>query len=210
MLNKLLNKIYRNQKGITGLETAIILIAFVVVASVFAYTVLSAGIFSSQKGKEAVYSGLEQARASLTFKGSVVGTGTATALPDEPGHIEKLVFIVANALEGEPIDLTPPTDTAEDGLADPNSANVTVISYLDKTQRVDDIAWTAVPLGKHTAGGNILGTGDKFEITVDLIHSVGGVEPYTTFSLEIKPPKGSVLVIERTTPAAIYPVMTLN
>ena len=39
----------RGEKGITGLETAIILIAFVVVASVFAYTVLSAGLFASQK-----------------------------------------------------------------------------------------------------------------------------------------------------------------
>ncbi len=42
MLRKLMNKIYGNHKGITGLETAIILIAFVVVAAVFAYTVLSA------------------------------------------------------------------------------------------------------------------------------------------------------------------------
>jgi flagellin-like protein len=33
-----------SQRGITGLETAIILIAFVVVASVFAFTVLSTGI----------------------------------------------------------------------------------------------------------------------------------------------------------------------
>ena len=37
----------RDQRGITGLETAIILIAFVVVASVFAYTVLSAGVLSA-------------------------------------------------------------------------------------------------------------------------------------------------------------------
>ena len=44
-----------NQRGVTGLETAIILIAFVVVASVFAYTVLSAGLFSSEKGKEAIH-----------------------------------------------------------------------------------------------------------------------------------------------------------
>ena len=39
-----------NQRGITGLETAIILIAFVVVASVFAsvfaFTVLSTGVFA--------------------------------------------------------------------------------------------------------------------------------------------------------------------
>ena len=35
----------RKDKGITGLETAIVLIAFVVVASVFAFTILSAGVF---------------------------------------------------------------------------------------------------------------------------------------------------------------------
>ncbi|MDY6911822.1 MAG: archaellin/type IV pilin N-terminal domain-containing protein, partial [Chloroflexota bacterium] len=34
-----MKQINTNQKGITGLETAIILIAFVVVAAVFAYTV---------------------------------------------------------------------------------------------------------------------------------------------------------------------------
>ena len=45
------------QKGITGLETAIILIAFVVVASVFAFTVLSTGIFASERSKETVSGG---------------------------------------------------------------------------------------------------------------------------------------------------------
>ena len=54
MLKRLAKKMHWDERGITGLETAIILIAFVVVASVFAYTVLSAGIFSSQKGQEVV------------------------------------------------------------------------------------------------------------------------------------------------------------
>ena len=40
-----------SQRGITGLETAIILIAFVVVASVFAFTVISTGIFTSETSK---------------------------------------------------------------------------------------------------------------------------------------------------------------
>ena len=71
MPNRLLRNIPRDQRGITGLETAIILIAFVVVASVFAYTVLSAGIFSSEKGKEAVHAGLESARSSMVLVGEV-------------------------------------------------------------------------------------------------------------------------------------------
>jgi flagellin FlaB len=41
----------RAARGITGLETAIILIAFVVVATVFAFTVLSTGVFSAERSE---------------------------------------------------------------------------------------------------------------------------------------------------------------
>ena len=46
--------LHANQRGITGLETAIELIAFVVVASVFAFAVLSTGLQygTAQFGKE--------------------------------------------------------------------------------------------------------------------------------------------------------------
>ncbi len=77
MPKKLLPHIKRCEKGITGLETAIILIAFVVVASVFAYTVLSAGLFSTQKSQEAVYGGLEEAQSTIEPKGGVVANGVA-------------------------------------------------------------------------------------------------------------------------------------
>ena len=64
-----------SERGVTGLETAIILIAFVVVASVFAFTVLSTGIFSAERGKETVFAALKQARGSVELKGSVISNG---------------------------------------------------------------------------------------------------------------------------------------
>jgi len=67
----------KGQRGVTGLETAIILIAFVVVASVFAFTVLSTGIFSAERGKETIHAGLKGARSSLELKGSVVAEGVS-------------------------------------------------------------------------------------------------------------------------------------
>jgi flagellin-like protein len=82
MLNMNMKVLRRDQRGITGLETAIILIAFVVVASVFAYTVLSAGIFSAEKGKEAVHAGLAQARGSMELVGSVKATSIAATSID--------------------------------------------------------------------------------------------------------------------------------
>ncbi|MFN8596529.1 MAG: archaellin/type IV pilin N-terminal domain-containing protein [Anaerolineae bacterium] len=46
-------KLHRNERGVTALETAIILIAFVVVAAVFAFTILSTGNFLTERSKEA-------------------------------------------------------------------------------------------------------------------------------------------------------------
>ncbi len=200
----MLKKIYRDERGITGLETAIILIAFVVVASVFAYTVLSAGIFSSQKAKEAIYSGLEEVRAALSLKSSIVAEDT-----DADDDIDQLVFIVAVALEGEAIDFTIPTDADTDGIADDGSSNVVVISYSDQTQRIDDIDWSFTALGKDDSD-SLLEPGEKFEITVDLSAMDGDIVTYTTFMIEVKPPNGSVLMIEKTTGGVVDDIMILN
>ena len=35
----------KNERGVTGLDTAIVLVVFVVVASVFAFTIRSSGVF---------------------------------------------------------------------------------------------------------------------------------------------------------------------
>jgi flagellin-like protein len=104
----------QSQQGITGLETAIILIAFIVVASVFAYTVLTAGVFSSQKANESVNAEIQEVRSSITvngntiaYKGSVDIDGVTTT-SDGTDAVTKKDITIAVALQGVPIDLTPP------------------------------------------------------------------------------------------------------
>ena len=63
---------FKDQRGITGLETAIVLIAFVVVASVFAFAVITTGLFSSEKAASSAKAGLGEASTTLTPKGAVV------------------------------------------------------------------------------------------------------------------------------------------
>ncbi len=196
MLKRLAKTMRRDERGITGLETAIILIAFVVVASVFAYTVLSAGIFSSQKGQEAVYTGLQHARSTLEIKGDVVAQNSGN-------EVQSITICVATALNGEAIDLTNPTDTTPaDGIADDGSTNVVVVSYSSEGNRTDDLSWTATQLGKGN-GDLQLDAGETFEMTIYLTGPNEAIDTYHTFSVEIKPPVGSVLVIERTTPASL-------
>jgi len=211
-------KKFMSQKGITGLETAIILIAFVVVAAVFAYTTLSAGLFSTQKSQEAVYSGLKEAQSTLELKGNVIATANSTGATGDIGQIS---FTVANVLGGQPIDFTPPTADNATGVAASGSSNKVVINYIDQYQTVNDLYWTITKLGDADAD-NLLETNEKFKVTVgdttagagagNLIDALStqalGIN--TQFSLVVNTPVGAVLEVQRTTPAYIDTIMNLR
>ena len=71
-LKTIASRFHNERSGITGLETAIVLIAFVVVAAVFAFTVLTTGLFTSEKAKETALAGVATTSSSLTVKGNVI------------------------------------------------------------------------------------------------------------------------------------------
>lgn len=198
-MRRLLRKIKQHQQGITGLETAIILIAFVIVASVFAYVVLSAGLFSTQKAKEAIYAGLEEAQSTMELKGNIYGKMENSVLTE-------VYFTVGTTTGGGAIDFT---DTSS-----ANSSNLVIISYVDAYQIFPTIDWTMTKLNT-TDADNMLDETELFQITVDLsvVSANATAEqkpgPYHTFQLEVKPPVGAVLVIERTLPARVDRIVNL-
>ena len=199
MLKGLYKTLRRDERGITGLETAIILIAFVVVASVFAYTVLSAGIFSSQKGQEAVYAGLSEARATMEIKGSMFAYGNGTA-----GNmtVDAVSFTLTNAMKGQAIDLTPNEGGNE---------SVTIISYTDKNQHESNLTWDVTWIGKHSVGDNLLEQDEQAVIMVNLETGLS-ISPtiYDIFTIQVKPVTGASLILNRTLPARIDAVMDLH
>ena len=205
MFNKFMRALrrgYRNQRGITGLETAIILIAFVTVAAVFGYAVLSAGIFSAEKGKETVYLGLQEAKSTMELTGSVV----AFATDNTSDTVSSIRFTVRNALGGEAIDLTEP----------PN--NKSILTYIDSQQYHNDANWTRIWVGQ-SDNDSLLEVGEKAQITfdctdIDVNDADTSLDPelgcYTKFTIEFKPPAGAVITVERITPGDMDPVMNLH
>jgi len=187
------------EKGITGIETAIILIAFVIVASVFAYVVLTAGLFSTQKANEAIHAGLDEAQSTIEVKGNVYGEMIS-------GILDKVYLTVATTISGDQIDFT---DTA-------NSTNLVTISYADDYQIYNSVNWTMTMINAGN-GDNLLDKNELFLLTIDLgIVSDGAALPeekpgaYHKFILEIKPPTGAVLVLERTIPARVNSIVSLD
>jgi len=185
------NRMHKDEKGQTALETAIILIAFVVVASVFAFTILSAGSSSTEKGKQAIQAGLEGVQSSMNVKGSIIAEASGST-------VDSVVFTVSLVAGGSPVNLS-------------STAKEVVIGYKDQSQFVNNVPWKIKWIvSKQTTADDMLEEGELAEITVDLTGLSPALPANTAFNLEIKPPKGAVLNINRTTPAAIQPVMDLN
>ena len=193
-MRRLARRLNENQQGITGLETAIILIAFVIVASVFAYVVLSAGLFSSQKAKEAIHAGLDSTMSTVELKGSVIAKM-------EDSVVKEVYLFVGTPAAGNPVDFTP-TD---------NNSNKVVISYSDADNLIPSVNWTMQKLSTINTD-NLLDANELFMVTVDLSNTSDNVSigAYHTFSLDIKPPSGPVLTIERTIPGRVSQYVNLH
>jgi len=189
-LLRLIKRVSREEEGITGLETAIILIAFVVVATVFAFVVLSTGLFSSERGKEAVYAGLAKTEGSLELRGSVIANTDGTT-------VTSIVFDVANAAGGQPVNLNPDA-----------TSNKMVIDYRDATVNDTNMTWTVNWLVPDTNTGNLLTEGELAEINLDTSGETLGANQ--AFTIEVKPPTGGTMTIARTTPAGLDDVIDLH
>ncbi len=193
-----LRTVLKDERGLSALETAITLIAFVVVAAVFSFTMLSAGMFTTEKSKEAVYAGLDEVRSSVELRGSVVITCSTTG---SAGVVDTVIFTVRNVVGGGSVNLT---DSSE-------GENAVVITYQDANQIKTDLDWEVTWVGA-SDDDILLENGEQAEIRVTGLEAVldPDLGPNTRFTIEVSPPKGAVLSLERTTPPYLDKVIDLR
>ena len=183
-----------DQRGITGLETAIVLIAFVVVASVFAFAVLSTGLLSSEKSKETVLGGLSETSSTISIRGDIIATADA-----DKTRVDTVQFTLSSAAQAsDAVDL---------------STTGVVVTYLD-----DDAAINCTGSGSPSCSWStswVLGTSDLLDpgeqvdmtVTLSLLsHLLKDKE----FTIQVKPNVGAVVIINRTVPGELKKVMSLD
>ncbi len=196
-----MKRLLSREEAFTGLEAAIVLIAFVVVAAVFSYVVLGAGFFSTQKAQEAVHTGVQQASSSFEVLGDVYGVDTTGG----GVQINYLNFTLGLAPGGMPIDMSKLTmvfanqsvrndiGQASPLLPNPNPA-------INNWSVARDI---------NGNGNALLEGGEQMDIVVHLSESTGSIAARDQFTLEIKPIIGPALSLTRTAPGGIDPVNKL-
>ena len=214
---KIFNRFYRDNSGITGLETAIILIAFVVVAAVFAFTVMTTGLFSTEKAKTTAQAALTEASSSFITKGAV------TATCDDPAacaYVDSITFTVALASGADAQTLS----QAELSFlySDPNNTQRTsglvpvggIITQETADVEPDGNGTDIVSIIDTGPGGTgSLEAGESASITVNLAATGGDVTQLTAgtkFRIEMMAPKGGTLIVERDIPKVLTGNMNLD
>ncbi len=167
-------RIFKNEDAFTGLEAAIVLIAFVVVAAVFSYVVLGAGFFTTQKSQEVVHTGVDQASSSMEIIGNVYGMATTT-----PTGISYLKFTIGNTAGGAALDVTK-----------------MVVSYADESARDPDIGYSASKTDANLKTASASGATHLIWTVMDKINADDDnlLEPGEQFTLGIAVPGASATV----------------
>ena len=203
-----MQNLYSDRKGITGLETAIILIAFIVVAAVFAFTVMTTGLFSSEKAKTTAQAGIAEASSTFAPKGAVIAAANAAE-----NAVESITFQITTASGSTGTSIARAKIAliySDDNQRDSSSADI------DARGTADGILNTVVinKIVGDAGSPDLLQQGDVAEIIVTLNTTTAGratlLDRNQIFRLELIPQQGGSLIISRKTPPELMTVMNLE
>lgn len=233
----------RTRRGMVGIEAAIVLIAFVIVAAALAFVVLNMGFVTTQRSQQVISSGLSEASTALEVDGSVLvysskgvqvdylaipikvspgreavdlnpnrasvvywsSTGSFADIYVAYGYVEydsekkKYVLTVYNISNDKAL------DRVEIGTA----INITeIVKQINNTEPFKGMDVYAVVVWFDSnqpadAGDTNLELGEKAMVLV--IFNKDSIKPkeYDVIKVEIKPPEGATLTVERTMPPGI-------
>ena len=212
-----MKRLFRNRRGIVGIEAAIVLIAFIIIAAALSYVVINMGFYTTQKTKETMQTGLEESLSALQLDGSVIGKTNGA------GHIEWVIV---------PVKLS-----AGKGTLDLNNGSLIVSVYLPTATLLDiyvgvvrgeeygtdidilignlsrtigmNTSDSAVFVTVNDDGDSALEPPEKAFLIIHLNETISetnirhSIADYETFKIEVRGAKGAALTVVRTAPGGM-------
>jgi flagellin FlaB len=184
-----------SDNAFTGLEAAIVLIAFVVVAAVFSYVVLGAGFYTTQKSQETVYKSVEQATSNIEVIGQIYVTAESTAAGGDT--VEVAITLTPGA---------PTTDLTRMKLL--FSTDITSpVQYIYGGTTADTSHFSAMYSGTTTEAPG-LSQNEQVSLRIKLDPS-SYLQANQVFYLEVRPMVGSAYTFSRTMDPVITKTVVL-
>jgi archaellin len=160
----------------------------VVVASVFAFAVLSTGLLSSEKSKETVLGGLAETSSTISIRGSVIGDANSAKT-----FMDTVKFTLSSAAQAaDAVDLSP---------------TGVVVTYLDQGQAINcqnpqafdgdvDTAECSWSTNWVIGSGDLVDPGEQVDMTVTLTNLSPLLPTSREFTIQVKPNTGAVAIME--------------
>ena len=199
------------RSGMTGLETAIILVAFVITAAAFAFVVLNMGFLTAEKAQSVISSGMREASSALLTDSGVIGQFNETGGDQADIDLLKLTFYLKLSQGHEPIDL------------DDSKLVATYTNARCHGELYNENGTIMTIIGVNDDGDTLCETGEKFKVVIDfselnasavdpvlLLQDDVYAHPYEEFRVELRPSAGAVLSIDRQIPAIYSTIMTIE
>ncbi|WOX57123.1 flagellin [Methanoculleus receptaculi] len=187
-----------SEAGFTGLEAAIVLMAFVVVAATFAHAVLGTGLIFAGESRSVVHQSVRQAGSGLIAAGSVYGISSSAE------RIDTIIIPIGLTAGSEPIDI--------------NTVSIRLVgsAHMEEIYRNDPLIGVFPEYGHwsvreriNSDDNHLLEPGESYILCITPMNRQD-CSPSRTFALEIKPAGSVALRVERTVPGCITPLTRLE
>lgn len=203
----MLKRLLRNKRGIVGIEAAIVLIAFIIIAAALSYVVVNMGFYTTQKTKETMQTGLDESLSALQLDGVV------TAKTNETSSDILYVLIPVKLSAGKAsIDLK-----NESVIVSVYLSNATLLNIYQGVESVASTAWddldSELQLNDTQAkfaiynndADDVLESNEKafLMIRLDSTSVDGMLGEYKTVKVEVRTAKGAALTVVRTAPGGM-------
>jgi flagellin FlaB len=203
----LIENFLHQKRGIIGLEAAIVLIAFIIIAAALSYVVINMGFYTTQKAKDAMASGLEESLNALQLDGVV------TAQTNESSSEILYLLVPAKLSAGKAsIDLK-----NESIIVSVYLPNATFLNIYEGVESGTDTTWdslnSTLALDDQQAkfviyngdGDSVLEANEKafLMVRLDASSADGMVSDYQTVKVEVRTPKGAALTVVRKAPGGM-------
>jgi len=175
-----------NEGAFTGIEAAIIFIAFIVVASVFTSIMLGTGFFTTQVSQKVVNAEVQDVASKVLVIGDIYGLASDTS-----SGVDTIQFGVTLSSGATPFDLR---------------GSQMIIST---GELLESLSYSSGPAGpgewniSRSGNGNSNGILSESQIWILDARPKGVLVPGTQFSLEVKPTGGGSFSIRRTIPRGL-------
>ncbi|MCS7250805.1 MAG: flagellin [candidate division WOR-3 bacterium] len=202
-------KLFKNRKGIVGVEAAIVLIAFLIIAAALSYVVINMGFYTTQKTKETMQTGLDESLTALQLDGVVTARTNKTS-----AHILYVLIPVKLSAGRGSVDLSGssvvvsvylPNATLMNIYKGAKTTTTSTWEELITTLNLDDNEAKFAIYNDNGYNNTVLESNEKAFLLIHLnsTNSEGMLGEYETIKIEVRTAKGAALTVVRTAPGGL-------